>query len=305
MEAPSNDSINKNKTKKDYKEELLETIKQEKRFYLSNWEEINIDIMQKWYNDMSEDLIKKYQFNWVEWNIFKDNTWIYAYDTLLQATWNAANSLKKCDDWQQKPVCNISINPEKIDNKLLYKAVFFHELDHHAFFVKKYLNSQLYWNNFTSKSKEENTVKKFIKGVLLPGQRFATELLARADTVNYLMMRWAPWDKIWRYGLWEECDTTWEAFYTDSIIYAKKFIKFQIWLYVLLGKHFWLDNLKKKNQQLPDEANKHFQTIMDWLRMEIFNSPSIGKSKKIIDKSYKKLQQSKWSRNKFCSLREK
>lgn len=302
MEIPSNDSINKNKPKKDYKEELIETIRQEKRFYLSNWEEISIDLLQKRCDDMSEDLIKKYKFNWVEWNIFRDNTSIDVYCISLPTTWSAVDSIKRFDNWELKPNCNIYINPDSIDNKLVYKAVFFHELDHHAFYVKKYLNSQLYWKNFTSKAEEEKAIKNFMKEILLPWQRFATELLARTDTVNYLMMQWAPRDKIWRYGLWEECDTSWEAFYTDSIIYAKKFIKFQIWLYVLLGKHFWLDNLKKKNQQLPDEANKHFQTIMDWLRMKIFNSSSIVKSKKIIDKSYKKLQQSKWSRIKFCSI---
>lgn len=305
MESPSNNIDNKKISEMDdYKKQLLETVKKEQRFYLSNWEVVDIDVLNKWLEEMNVFIIKKYNFNTTESNIYKYNTSIDPYCIwLTTSTGRADDTILKFDDWKLKPKCNIYINPDKIDNTLLYKAVFLHELDHHAFFIKKYLESKLYLNNFTSKAEEDKANQDFAKKIKSPWQRFATELMARVDTVNYLMTQWAPWDKIWKYWLWNKCDTSGEIFYTASIIYAKKFFKFQIWLYTLLGKHYWLNNLKAKNQELPDEANKHFETIINWLRTEILKNSTIKKSKELIDKSYEKLQESGWSWEKFYSTR--
>lgn len=307
MESPSNNIDNKKLPEMDdYKKQLLETVKREKRFYLSNWELIDITELNEWLEEMNEFMIKKYNFNTTESIIYKDNTSIDPYCIwLTTSTGSCDDSIIKFDDWKWKPKCYIYINPDKIDNKLLYKTVLFHELDHHAFYVRNYLNCQLYLNKFTSQSDEDKANKNFWKKSHLPWQKFATELMARVDSVNYLMTQWAPWDKIWRYWLWNKCDTSGEIFYTASIIYARKFMKFQIWLYTLLGKYYWLDNLKEKNQQLPDEANKYFETIINWLRNEILNSTTIKNSKNAIDECYKKLQESRWSREKFYSMRNK
>lgn len=285
-------------------QELINTLKQKKCFFLLNGEKININEISVWFNDACDRLSKKYWFNPLESNILKSNTKMNPCNTELWLRWLSSNYIQKCDDWQRKPICKIDLNPNMIHNKQFYIAVLLHELDHHAFVVKKFLNSKLYQCNHSSKYNEQKARQEFNIQMNSPSWSFSTELMARIDTADELMKAWISWDKVWNYWPWNEYETTWEAIYTESILYAKKFLSIQIWLYNLLAKHYWLDGHKQKNQQLPDKANNQFQIVMNRLRDEIFNSPSIEHSKYVIEDSYEKLQGSRWSRNKFCSLRE-
>lgn len=285
-------------------QELLITLKQNKYFFLPNGEKININEIIALFNNVCDRLSEKYWFNQIESQIFKSNVTINPCNTKLWwLRWNSSNQIQKFDDWHRKPICKIDINPNLTHNKLFYIAVLIHELDHHAFVVKKFLNSKLYQCNFTSQYNEQNARQEFNEQSYLSTYKFSTELLARVDTADELMARWISWDEVWNYWPWNEHETTWERSYTNSIIYAKKFLSFQIWLYNLLWNTFGLDSTKPKNNQLPEDANKHFQIIMKRLRDEIIISPSIERSKSVIDKSYEKLLDSWWSRSTFCSLR--
>lgn len=285
--------------------ELLNTLTQKKYFFLSNGEKININELFEWFNDACDSLSKKYWFNPIESKIFKNNVTINPCNTgLWWLRWESGSQIQKFSDWQLKPICKIDLNPNIIHDKQFYIAVLIHELDHHAFFVKKFLNSKLYQCNFTSQYNLWAAKQEFNTQMHSSSWKFSTELLARVDTADELMKAWISWDEVWNYWSWNEYETTWEQSYTDSIKYAKKFLSFQIWLYNLLAKHYGLDSSKQINQQLSNNADKQFQTIMNRLRNEIFNSPSIERSKNVIDESYRKLQESGWSWNKFCSLRK-
>lgn len=195
----------------------------------------------------------------------------------------------------------IYINPKMIYDKYSFFAVAFHELNHYAYKIKKYSMKM----NEIPKDQRRRLAMRINEEDKKDYNEFATELLARVDTADELLWQGADNGIINMFGIWNEHETTWDSVYTDSIKYAKKFFNFQKWLYNLLAKHYWLDGHKQKNQQLPDKANNQFQIVMNRLRDEIFNSPSIEHSKYVIDDSYEKLQGSRWSRNKFCSLREK
>ena len=107
------------------------------------------------------------------------------------------------------------------------------------------------------------------------------------------------WRKVWDYWPWNE--TTWERIYTESIIYADRFIHFQIGLYNLLADHFGLNPNGKENLQLNSPADWYFYDIISALRDIVLEHSSLDDVKNTIDKCYNALKLSR-SRPVFCNI---
>lgn len=287
---------------------LSENFQEWEYFNLQNWERLEKNEIDEWKSEACNDIIKKYWFSDKQWEIFKERTHIEYNNTEIgNRRWDSYYKWSKITDtWVLRiPDCIISMNPNLIENKKFYKAILIHEIDHWAFRLKRFFNSKLFHTNPSNRDERQVAVNEYNRMINSDAYGFSTELLARVDTSDILASK--NWeysrDEIERYWLWNEHETTGEPFYTPSIIYAKKFLKFQIDLYNKLGKWFKFDNTKPINQQLSNEANKHFQNIMNRLRWEIFNSQSIERCKNVIDRSYEKLQNAR-TRKDFTSMRQ-
>lgn len=268
---------------------VLELLKNKKYIQLPSWEKITIDEINKQIKNACDFIVNKYGFNNVEAKNFKKGIILYPFQSVPghpDYRWISCSKIKNNED-SASTICEIYVNPNMVSNSDFYFAVLFHELDHHAFFCKKFNSSQI--NKIPSKEERQNAINLLNQETNSEAYDFSTELIARVDTADELMSRWIPWNKLWAYWPGNEHETSWEAFYRDSILYAKKFLWFQIWLYNLLGKEFWFDATKNRNQQLSNQANIHFQQIMTGLRNYIMESKSIDSCKLLIDNCYEKL----------------
>lgn len=283
-------------------ERLLNSLQKDKSILLQDWEKINILEISEEYQNLCKVIIEKYWFSEDEIIKFKRSIILHLCESDPKNSILRWSCNKKIRNDLFIPIWEIYLNTDLIDNRNLYFAVLFHEIDHYAFFFKKFFEKRN--EDISSAEWRQNAINLIEQEDWSEYFRFNTELIARIDTADMLMSKWIPWDKVWEYWPWDEYYTTWEAHYSESILYAKKFLNFQIWLYNLLWDTFGLDGSKPKNKQLIEVADKQFQTIMNRLRNEIFNSPSIERSKNVIDESYRKLQESGWSWDAFCSLRK-
>lgn len=284
---------------------LLNLLKTERCVQLLNWEKINIQEIMDEIKNQCDTLIRKYWFSVADGEKFKKSIDIHPFEEVPWYPSYRGISRSKVITWDRNslsvlsPLCEIYVNPKMVSNRDFYFAVMFHELDHHAFYFKKFLEKHI--ENIPSVEWKQNALSLFSHETTQDDTyNFCTELMARIDTADELMSRWISWDKVWEYWPGNECETTWERFYGDSILYAKKFLNFQIWLYNILARDFWLDWNWRKNQQLPQQANAYFQQIMESLRKTVFNSTSIENIKNVINNLLMKLHNSR-SREEFAS----
>lgn len=269
---------------------------------LSNWITLNPREFSEYYKIARNSIIEKYWFSEADILEFhKGLQWIHLTEVPWHPNWRWCSE-HKILNWESNAnfTWTIYINPRMINNSDLFFSVLYHELDHYAFYFKKFNDSKI--PNIHAGETRQTAINEFVQNNESQSCRFSTELLARIDTADNLMARWISWDRVREYGPWDENLTTWESHYRESIIYAQKFLKFQIWLYNLLAKSYWINYTKQRNMQLSDKANKNFNTIMNWLRDSIFNSQSIETSKNTIDRCITIIQNSR-SRNQFCNLR--
>ena len=289
---------------------LLRSLNTEHLIQFSDWEKIKVQEISNEIKKLCDKLIEKYWFSPNTGEKFKKSIFLHPFEEVpWHPTYRGISCSKVICTWDRAslsgllPTCDIYVNPKMVDNRDFYFAVMFHELDHHAFYYKKFLDKNI--NNISSLEWKQNALNLFsYESTRDHNYSFCTELMARIDTADELMSRGISWDRIWKYWPGNEYETTWEDVYWDSIKYAKKFLHFQIWLYNLLWNTFWLDSNRLKKKHLSKTADKQFQTVMNRLRNEIFNSSSIERSKGVIDRSYWKLQESRWSWDIFCSLRK-
>lgn len=276
---------------------LLNSLNTEKSIQLSNWEKISLEEIMNEIKNQCDILIKKYWFNISDGEKFKKGIDIHPFE---EVPWYPSYR-GICFSWIKtetdslsdlSPVGLIYVNPKMVYNRDFYFAVMFHELDHHAFYFKKFLEKQI--EDIPSVEWRQNALNSFSHlSVHDITYSFCTEIMARIDTADELMSKWISWDNVWEYWPGNEFETTWEVFYKDSILYAKKFLQFQIWLYNLLARDFWLDLNKWKNHQLTQQADIYFQKIMESLRKTVFNSTSIESCKHAIDNLLEKLRNSR------------
>ena len=241
-------------------------------------------------------IVQKYWFNWFESNIFRN--WLTIKVNQMEPGYESNFWLSNTYIIQGDiyPKCDVYINNKLIPNTDFYFATLFHEIDHYAFNLKK-----LFIKNLSNAhpNERQSIIGAWARENDTDAYQFCTELMARIDTANELMVQGISRNEVWSYWPWNEHWTTGERHYTDSIKYAQKFLKFQIGLYNLLACEFWLNSHKRKNQQLSDQAYWYFETIMNALRDVILESSSINNCKNAIDSCNNKLQTSE-SRNDFC-----
>ena len=270
---------------------------------LSNWESLDITKIKEYYETAYNSIIKKYAFTNFDIEMFKKGfEWINFSGVPGHPFWRwSSNNRIVNNNFEAYISWKIYINPQIINNSDLFFATLYHELDHYAFYLKKFNYNKI--SVLQTKEKRQLAINRYVQDNESESCRFATELLARIDTADKLMEKGISRNNVREYWPWDENLTTWESHYSESIVYAKKFLWFQIWLYNILSKHYGLDRSKPINTQLPDKAHKNFDTILNWLRTEIFNSQSIEHSKETINQCCLKLQESRWSREHFCELR--
>lgn len=284
---------------------LLRSLNTEYPIQFSDWEKIKVQEIMDEIKIQCDILIKKYWFNAADGEKFKKGIDLHPFEVVPWHPSYRGICYSKVIRWDRNslsvlsPVCKIYVNPMMVSNRDFYFAVMFHELDHHAFYFKKFLEKHI--ENIPSVEWKQNALDSFsLETTQDYTYSFCTELMARIDTADELMSKWISWNKVWEYWPGNEYETTWEAFYKDSILYAKKFLKFQIWLYNLLSIEFWLESNKRKNQQITQQADTYFQQIMGSLWKTIFNSTSIENIKYVINNLLTKLRNSR-SRKEFAS----
>ena len=254
---------------------------------LANWKILSKNDIEKYKEKAYQAIVDKYKFDSIEQEAFfkgltpineewKKKFGINFDEVPGHPSWPGICCHKAVRD-DTYLAAEIYVNPNVIKDPALFLATLIHELDHHAYSVKKFSKRLL---NATNRQQKGIELGKIIREDEEYDNRFSSELLARIDTADILTWCCVTNNLVNLYGIWYQ--TTWEQFYTDSIKYAKKFFDFQKRLYNVVWNKFGRDSSKPKNKQLSKEAEEEFEDIMTHLRNIVFNC-SIKSTKKVID----------------------
>ena len=115
-----------------------------------NWEKISLKEIKEEFENSCNSIIKKYWFSEEDSIKFKQSIVLHPFWEVpghpslrgmscssVICTWDT-DSLSDLS-----PHGNIYVNPNLVDNRDFYFAVLFHEIDHHAFYFKKFYEKHI------------------------------------------------------------------------------------------------------------------------------------------------------------------